>query len=201
MSASWIRYAGRIMVVDNSIGVGEEGLVGGFRAVIADELDALDIGHVWVGPYSDAYGSHRAASGTLAADQTSALQTDCETYDPRIVIIGYAENDLGTSYTAAQTIASVTACIQWIKAGAPQAIVIVRTAIVPQTNDIPAYYARRALFSEYNTLVPAMCESEGATMVDLGVPTTSDGLHLDDTATGYTAAGTTLAGTIVRLIP
>lgn len=201
MSSEWIRYAGRIMVADNSIGVGHNGLVGGFRAVISDELDALDIGHVWVGPYSDAYGSHRSISGVLGADQTSALQTDCETYDPRIVIVGYAENDLGTSYTAAQTITFVTNCVNWVQAGAPQAIVIVRTAIVPQNATIPAYYARRDLFSEYNTLLPAMCSAEGVYLADIGAPTTSDGLHLDDTSTGYTSAGRTLAGVIVRRIP
>lgn len=202
----WVAYAGRIMVADNSLGVGYHGLVGGFRAPMSTLLTARGIQHTWVGPYSDAYGAHRSVSGISAVQQSSALQTDCETYDPRIVILGYAENDLGgagggQSRTPAQAIDSMTSCIRWARAGAPQAIVLVRTVVVPQTNGIPGYYARRALFAEYNTLVPAMCAAEGAIMVDIGAPTTSDGLHFDDTPTGYPAAAAELVAASVAALP
>ncbi len=197
----WVAHAGRIMVADNSIGVGYTGLVGGYRAQMASLLTARGVQHAWVGPQTDAYGSHRSISGVTADGQSAGLQIDCATYRPRIVVLGYAENDLGTAWTAAQTIESVRACVQAARAGAPQAIILVRTAIVPQNNGIPAYYARRDLFGEYNTLVHAMCADEGAIMVDIGAPTTTDGLHLDDTATGYPAAAAELTAAAVAALP
>lgn len=200
----WTRHAGRILVADNSIGVGYHGLTGGFRAVMTTQLNALGIQHTWVGPYSDAYGAHRSVSGISAYQQSSTLQTDCETYDPRVVITGYCENDIGGTAaggqerTPAQAIASLTSCINWIQAGAPQALILVRTIVVPQTNGIPSYYSRRGLFTEYNGLLHALCASEGVTLVDIGAPSTSDGLHPDDTATGYTAIASALTSALLN---
>lgn len=202
----WIRYAGRIMIADNSIGIGYHGLVGGFRPTLGSALTSAGVGYAYVGPYSDAYGAHRSVSGISAYQQSSALQTDCETYDPRVVILGYAENDLGgagggQSRTPAQAIASMTSCIGWVRAGAPQAAIIVRTIVVPQNNGIPGYYARRDLFPEYNGLLPSLCASEGCQIADIGAPTTSDGQHPDDASTGYPAIGAILAAAVLSVLP
>lgn len=197
----WVAYAGRIMIADNSIGVGYLGLVGGFRPGLSAALTARGVGHVYVGPHSDAYGSHRSVSGVTASGQAAGLEADCATYRPRIVVVGYPENDIGTAWTAAETIESVRLCVQAVQSGAPQALVIVRSAIVPQTADIPAYHARRDLFAEYNGLGAAMCAAEGARWVDIGAPTTSDGLHPDDTSTGYPSIATTLAAEVVASLP
>lgn len=202
----WIRYAGRIMIADNSIGIGYHGLVGGFRPTLGSALTSAGVGYAYVGPYSDAYGAHRSVSGISAYQQSSQLQTDCATYAPRVTILGYCENDLGgagggQSRTPAQAIESMRSCIRWSLAGAPWTIPIVRSVIVPQTNGIPGYYSRRELFAEYNTLLPALCAEEGARYVDIGAPTTSDGLHPDDTPTGYPSMGAILAAAVLASLP
>lgn len=206
MAPRWVQRAGAIMVCDNSLGVGYHGLVGGWRPSLSAALTAAGVSHSYVGPHSDAYGSHRAVSGISAVQQSSQLQTDCATYAPRVTILGYCENDLGgagggQSRTPAQAIESMRSCIRWALAGAPWTIPIVRSVIVPQTNGIPGYYSRRDLFVEYNGLLPALCAAEGARHVDIGAPTTSDGLHEDDTPTGYPATGATLAAAIIATLP
>lgn len=204
--ASWIRYAGRIMILDNSIGIGYDGLVGGFRPGLTTALTDAGIKSVYVGPNSDAYGAHRAVSGVSAYEQSSSVQSDCSTHRPRIAIIGYAENDIGGSpgqgRTPAQAITAVSSIIDWVQAGAPQALILVRTIVVPQNDsELPNYYSRRAYFEEYNSLLPATCTSQGVTCVNIGVPTTGDGLHPDDTATGYPSIATKIATAIIAAIP
>lgn len=204
--AEWVKSAGRVMICDNSIGVGYMGLAGGFRPALGAALNAAGVSYGYVGPHSDAYGSHRSVSGISAVQQSSLLQTDSATYRPRVTILGYCENDLGgagggQSRTPAQAIESMRSCIRWAIAGSPWTIPIVRTVVVPQTNGIPGYYSRRDLFVEYNALLPGLCLEEGAVLADIVAPTTTDGLHPDDTATGYPAIAAALAAVIIRSLP
>lgn len=188
---SWVRNAGRIMCVGDSIVVGYYGLTGGWRAGLSAALDALGVHHTFVGPYSDAYGAHRGVSGTSAYGQTSALQTDCETYRPRVVLFAYGVNDIGgaaaggAERSAADTLVEIEECLDWIEAGAPYAEIGVQTVIVPQTNGIPSYYSRRAEVEALNALLPAAVAARSrARQVDVGAPPTTDGVHPSDGA-GY----------------
>lgn len=203
--ASWVRYAGRILVMGDSITVGHNGLVGGWRVGLSTALTTATVQHTYVGPYSDAYGAHRGVSGTAACLQTSAVQTDCETYDPRVIVISYGVNDIGGNadggqqQTAAQTITAITNVINWCQAGAPQASILVATVVVPQTSAFASYYARRAIHEEYNALLPALCASKGVRLVDMGAPTTSDGVHPD--ADGYADMAATHSAAILAALP
>lgn len=191
--AAWVRYAGRIMCIGDSIVVGYHGLTGGWRAGLSAALTAAGIQHVFVGPYSDAYGAHRGVSGTSAYAQTSAVQTDCETYRPRIVLFAYGVNDCGgaaaggAERSAADTLVEIEECLDWIEAGAPYASIGVQTVIVPQTNDIPSYYARRAEHEALNAGIPGLAATHArARVVNVGAPPTTDGVHPSDVA-GYPA--------------
>jgi lysophospholipase L1-like esterase len=203
--AGWVRYAGRVLVMGDSITLGAQGFVGGWRPGLSSALSAASVGHVYVGPLSDAYGAHRAVSGTSAYQQTSAVQTDCETYDPRVVVIGYGANDVGGTddggqgRTAAQTIAELGEAIAWVQAGAPQALVLMQTVIVPQDDTIASYWARRAIFSELNALMPGLATSTGVRLIDVGAPETTDGLH--PSAAGYAAMSSTIASAVLAVIP
>lgn len=204
---SWVKSAGRIMVMGDSITLGWYSQLGGWRVGLGSALTSAGIGYSYVGPLSDAYGAHRAVIATAASQQTSAVQTDCATYRPRVVIIGWGANDVGgiadggQGRTAAQAIMSLGDVIDWTTAGAPQAKVFVQTVVVPQTSAIASYWAARATFSELNGLLPALCTSRGATLIDIGAPTTSDGLHPDQTATGYPAMASTIYAAVAAALP
>ncbi len=203
--APWVRYAGRVLVMGDSITVGYNGLVGGWRVGLSTALTAATVQHAYVGPYSDAYGAHRGVSGTAACLQTSGVQTDCETYDPRVIVISYGVNDIGGNadggqqQTAAQTITAITNVINWCQAGAPQATILVASIIIPQTSAFASYYARRSIMEDYNTLLPATCAAEGVRFLDVGAPSTSDGVHPD--ASGYAAQAASIAGAVLAALP
>lgn len=203
--ADWIRNAGRILVMGDSITVGYHGLVGGWRVGLTGALSTAGVAYTTVGPYSDAYGNHRGVSGISAYQQTSGVQTDCETYKPRIIVIGYGANDVGGSAaggqqrTAAQTITELGEVIDWCQAGAPHAMLFLQTVIVPQNNGIPSYYDRRDIFSELNGLLPALCVSQGVTLIDVGAPDTTDGLH--PSSTGYSSMATAISDALLARIP
>lgn len=203
--APWVRYAGRIMISHDSLGIGYTDLVGGFRPELSAALTAAGVQHSYAGPYSDAYGAHRSVSGTAAVLQTSALQTDCETYDPRVVLLGYGVNDLGGNpdgqqQTVAQFLTGLSNCIAWAQAGAPQAIVIVQSVPIPGPA-FPTYYARRALNEEANSLLPSFCEARRCRFVSINDSDafTSDGVHR--TAAGYTLMAAALSGAILGALP
>jgi lysophospholipase L1-like esterase len=203
--ATWVRYAGRILIADDSTGVGAQGFVGGWRPGLSAALTAAGVGHTYVGPYSDAYGAHRAVNAISAYQQTSAVQTDCETYDPRLVLIGYGHNDVGglpdgaQGRTATQAIEALSDVIGWVRAGAPQALIFLRTVIVPQNPTIASHWARREIFEDLNGLLPALALSAGAHLIDVGAPTSTDGMHPD--APGYSAMASTIASAVLAALP
>lgn len=193
----WVGNAGKILCCGDSITVGYHSLLGGWRVGLSSALTASGITHAFAGPYSDAYGSHAGVSGSSASDQSSALQTMCETYDPNIVIVGWGVNDVGgvaaggRGHSAATALADIEACLEWVIAGAPQARVFQTTLIVPQNNGIPSYYSRVPHFEQVNVGLPALCKSLGVTLIDYGAPPTSDGLH--PSQTGYASMATDIA--------
>lgn len=203
--AQWIRYAGRILAMGDSITIGHNGLVGGWRVGLSSALTAAGVGHTFVGPYSDAYGAHRGVSGTAACLQTSAVQTDCATYGPRLILLNYGVNDIGGSAdggqerTAAQTITAMGGVIDWCQAGAPGAIILVGSIVVPQSPAFASYWARRAIHEEYNSLLPALCDSKGVVFDDAGAPETTDGVHLS--ATGYGVRAASIAARLLQFVP
>ena len=197
--ADWIRNAGRILVMGDSITVGYYGLVGGWRAGLTSALSTAGVAHATVGPYSDAYGNHRGVSGICAYQQTSSVQTDCETYKPSIIVSASGANDIGGGATAAQTIAELGEIIDWCRAGAPHAMIELQTVIVPQNNGIPSYYDRRDIFSELNGLLPALCVTYGVSLIDVGAPDTTDGLH--PSSTGYASMATAISSALLARIP
>lgn len=203
--ARYVRYAGRIMISYDSLGIGYTDLVGGFRPELSAALTAAGVQHSYTGPSSDAYGAHRSVSGTAAVLQTITLQTDCETYDPRVVLLGYGVNDLGGNpdgqqQTVVQFLAGLSDCVAWVQAGAPQAIVIVQSVPIPGPA-FPTYYARRALNEEANTLLPAFCAARNCRLVSINDSDayTSDGVHR--TAAGYTLMATALSNAILAALP
>lgn len=198
--APWVRYAGRILCTGDSITVGYNDLVGGWRPGLSAALTAAGIGHVYVGNYSDAYGAHRGVSGDRAGAQGAGLQTDCETYDPRVIVFGYGVNDIGGEYLdAAGTLDAIETAIGYAQAGAPQAIVFVQSLVVPDTNDFPTYYARRAMNDAVNASLPALCDSLGCRFVDIGDPERSDGVH--PTAAGYATMTAAISAAVIAALP
>jgi lysophospholipase L1-like esterase len=175
--AAWVRNAGRIMVAGDSITVGHNGLVGGWRVGLSSALVAAGVAYSYVGPYSDAYGAHRGVSGDRAGAQGAGFQTDCETYDPSLVILGYGVNDIGGEYLdATGTLNAISDVIVRTQAGAPQALILVQSLVVPGPG-FPTYYANRAENIEVNAALPAFCSARGCYFVDIGSPETSDGVH------------------------
>jgi len=198
--ASWVRYAGRVMCTGDSITIGYNDLVGGWRPGLSTALTAASVGHVFVGPYSDAYGAHRGASGDRAGAQGAGFQSDCETYDPRVIVFGYGVNDIGGEYLDAQgTLDAIETAIGYAQAGAPQAIVLVQSLIVPDSNDFPTYYARRAMNVTVNAALPALCDSLGCRFVDVGAPELDDGVH--PTAAGYATMATAISAAVIAALP
>lgn len=198
--AQWVRYAGRVLVMGDSVTVGYNGLVGGWRVGLSTALTAATVQHTYVGPYSDAYGAHRGVSGDRAGAQGAGFQTDCETYDPRVIIIAYGVNDIGGEYLdATGTLAALSNCVSLAQAGAPQAIILVQSLIVPSTNDFPTYYANRAENEAVNAALPAWCNARGVRFVDIGNPATSDGVH--PTAAGYATMVTAISAAVLAALP
>lgn len=204
--AYWIRNAGKIYPKGDSLTEGYHGLLGGWRPGLSAALTAAGVAHSYVGQLSDAYGAHHGVPGISAFQQGGSTQTDCETYDPRIIILGYGTNDVGglaaggQARTAAQCVASLTNVINWCQAGAPQALIFMQTLIVPQNAGIPSYYDRREIFEEANSLFPALVLAEGIRLIDVGAPETSDGLH--PTQTGYTATmAPAIASAVLAAVP
>lgn len=209
--ASMSRNGARIMIAGDSVDLGWNSQIGGYRPGLSAGLTAARVTHSFVGPLSDAYGAHRAVIGTAAADQTSQLQTDCVTYRPNVVIIGWLVNDIGgvaaggKGHTPAQAVNDVGVCVDWVKA-AGVSFVFVRTAVVPQTNDIQAYYDRRTEVAEGNSLLPSMITSRGGAsagihIFDAGTPTTSDGVHPDQQVAGYNSMATRAVNTFLLHLP
>lgn len=198
---SWIRYAGRIMPCGDSITVGETALIGGWRAILQTTLNAQNLAPVYVGSSSDGYGSYVGGSGTTAQGFAAGLSGLCTTYIPRVVILGWGANDIGGDGVDATTCLSrLSTCISGARSGAPQAIVLQQTLVVPQNGGTyPAYYAARATFEEVNAALPALCRSLGAELVDIGAPATSDGLH--PTGAGYTSVAAAISSALLRVLP
>lgn len=185
----WVKNAGRILVMGDSISLGYNSQLGGWRPGLGTQLSSAGIGYQYVGPLADAYGNHNAVISTALVQQTSNIQTMCVTYRPRIVLVGWGVNDIGgvaaggQGRTSSQALNDLDTVIDWIQAGAPQALIFVQSLVVPQTNDIPSYYAVRADIAAFNTALPARCAAQGAYAIDIGAPPTSDGLH--PTQVGY----------------
>lgn len=173
----------------DSITVGYYGLVGGWRPGLSSGLTTDGLPHDYVGSLSDAYGAHDGVSGSFAASQSSALTTSAATLRPTVAIVGWGVNDIGTLDHTATTVADqLDSILGWLSA---VPVCLLQTVIVPQTNDIPAYYARRARVEELNTLLPAVVAGHShARLVDMGAPPTSDGVH--PTSTGYDQMATAL---------
>jgi lysophospholipase L1-like esterase len=182
------------------------GQVGGWRVYLVSMLFAAGVTAEFVGPYTNV-GAHRGVNGTSAFQQTSQLQTDCATYQPRIVPIALGVNDIGgladggQGRTAAQTLTELAECIAWVKAGTPQAIVLVQTVVVPQGPTYPTYWANRLEHVSLNESLPSLCAEHGATVVDVGAPETTDDIHMSDGVAGYQSVARAYFNTIMSMIP
>ena len=189
----------------DSIVLGMYGKTGGWRVHLTGLLSSAGVSHEFVGPYTNV-GKHRGVNGTSAYQQTSQVQTDCETYDPHIIIIAYGVNDIGgvpdggQGRTAAQTEPEIEEVIAWARAGAPHAHILVQTVIVPQGSTYASYWSRRAEHIALNAALPALCAANGVTMVDVGAPATTDDIHPSDGA-GYPAMADTYLDAILSVIP
>lgn len=204
----WINRAGRIMCMGDSITVGYTSLLGGWRPGLSSALTAAGISHEFAGVYVDAYTRHHAASGTAASQQTSALQTDCEAYDPATIIIGWGANDVGGNadggqqHSAATALADIGDVIDWCVAGAPQAFrlrrIFVQTLIVPQNATLATYYSRRQHSEQVNVGLVDLCDSKGVRLIDVGAPATSDGLH--PSQAGYATMAATISAAVISAV-
>lgn len=193
----WIRYAGRIMPCGDSITVGETALIGGWRAILQASLNAQNFAPVYVGSSSDGYGSYVGGSGTTAQGFAAGLSGLCTTYSPRVVILGWGANDIGGDLAdAATTLDRMSACIEGVLLGAPQAICLQQTLVVPQSG---VYYGQRAVFEEVNAALPALCASLGVPLVNIGTPATSDGLH--PTGAGYASMADLIYAALLDALP
>lgn len=192
----WVRRAGRVWVVGDSIAEGWYDLVGGFRPGLGSALAAAGLSYEYVGTLSDAYGAHDGVAGATASSQTSALQTTAGTLRPRVAVVNIGVNDIGGGSTPAACMSSVASIVGWIRAGAPQASVFLTTMVVPTGG---VYYARRDEIAAGNALLPATAAAAGAHVIDIAAPPTSDGLH--PTAAGYAAMATAIASALVARLP
>ena len=176
---------GSIMACGDSITVGELGLTGGWRSGVASRLTAAGIAYSYVGPITDAYGSHRGESGTTAIAQVGAvIEANATTYQPDVAILAYGMNDIGMGNGPTAFLAALDDIVGWLRVGAPQVRILVLSVIRPGPN-LYGYETYLADYDTVNAALPAWCDARLCTFVDIGAPTTSDGVHPVDGASGY----------------
>lgn len=199
--AVWIRNAGNLEWAGDSTVVGFNDLLGGYRAPVQAALTAENIRFDTVGPTTDAYGKHWGVSGENAYTLAPLVRANAALYRPRFMYFAAGINDIGGhSRTAAQTRTALQDCVAEAQAGYSGVICLVQTIIVPQNASFPTYWANRAIAEETNTLLPAMCASVGAHLVDVGAPPCPDGVHPSQAS--YTdVMAPIIAAAFLRVIP
>lgn len=182
--ALWVRNAGNVEWTGDSTVVGFNSLLGGWREPVQAALTAANIRFTTVGPNTDAYGNHWGVSGENAYTLAPLVRANAALRRPRFMYFGIGINDIGGhGRSAAQTRTALQDCVTEAQAGYSGVTCLVQTLIVPQNDSFPTYWAARDVVAECNALLPAMCASVGAYLVDVGAPPCPDGVH--PSQTGY----------------
>lgn len=189
----------RILYAGDSTTVGSGGLVGGFRLRLQDQLIAQGMPFTTVGPSGDGFseggypvdGKHYGVGGVTQASRLGGVLTGVmTTYPSEILVLGFGVNDIGGgTKTGAQALADTETLIGEVVALNASQRIVIRDCL--KLASYPAYAANEAERLVYNAGLDALATAQralGRRVVRWALtsdPTTSDGLHPDDTATGY----------------
>lgn len=202
----YVRSAGRILVDGDSVALGYNAQLGGFRPGLQSGLTAAGVSWTTCGPLSDAWGNHNAVIATALSQKTSGFQTIVANARPHIIVINQGVNDMGgvaaggQGRTAAQTHTALTAALDCAQTAAPEAFCFVNKVIVPDKNDIPAYYDARFTIADYNAGLPSLLAARSRCyLIDIGAPETSDGVH--PTQTGYATMASQVLAALLAVLP
>lgn len=205
MAATWIRNAGRVLCAGDSITVGFNALTGGWRKKLFADLATAGVKFTAVGPYTTnspgmTATAHRGLSGDRASAAKTGIGSEVATARPDVVVWGFGMNDLGLGASSSTYLNDLDACIDAAQSNAPHALHVVQTLIRPTSAYAP-YFANVAQYDAAQSALPARVASQGGSMVDVGTPALSDGVHPSDGASGYDAMATAIYNAILAAIP
>jgi lysophospholipase L1-like esterase len=183
--------APRILAVGDSIVMGYNPLIGGWREPCRVALQALGRPVNFVGPnYNTGY--HYGVDGQKAITLNSSPATFTaliSTYVPDVLCLALGVNDMNSGQAdAPTTLAALSSLIDLAQAAAPACRILVQTVITPT----PTLHGPE--FVTFAAGIAAMVSGQGATLVDVGAPALDDGLH--PTTPGFA----TMAGIYTPLI-
>jgi len=201
---NWIRNAGKILCAGDSITAGYLGLTGGWRKKLFQQLEDEGVRFTAVGPYTTdspdmTATAHRGLSGDKAQDAAAGIGATVATYDPTVIIWGFGMNDLGNGRTSSQYLTDLDSCIDAAQANG-FCLHLVQTLILP-TSGNPSYFANLAQYTAAQAALPARIATQGGTMIDVGTPTLTDGVHPADGATGFDAMADDILAAVLAAIP
>jgi lysophospholipase L1-like esterase len=204
----------RIMWCGDSTTSGSAGLVGGMRLDAQDVLIAAGVPFRSVGPSADGFseggflvdGRHYGIGGVTQASRLGGVLTAVQaTYTPDVLVLAYGVNDIGgATRTGAQALADTETLIGEIIAQDATARIVVRDCL--RLAGYPAYAAYESERAAYNAGIDALVAAQVALGRRVAAwhltsdPTTSDGLHPDDTATGYPSMAASAAAAIQSVL-
>ena len=205
MSVTFKRNAGKILWHGDSITRGRVADTGGWRKSVQAALESARIDYTSVGPttsYSPGM-TQTAHAGTAGATlSSSTIATAVSTYTPNVICIAYGMNDMGGGTTAAAFLTTLDAAIDACQsAGILDARILIQKTYLPDSGDYVGYYANLAQYQAYQSQIAARAAAQGVTLVDVGDPVKSDGIHPIDGATGYESMATAMLSALLQVIP
>ena len=189
----------RILWVGDSTTAGLVGNTGGFRLRLQDQLIAAGMPFTTVGPTADGFseggyvvdGRHYGVGAATQASRLGGVLTGVmTTYPSEIAVLRLSINDIGPgTKTGAQCLADTETLIgEVIALNATQRIVIGDCLSFGAYAPYLANEGERLAYNAGLDVLAAAQRALGRRVVAWHLtsdPTTSDGLHPDDTATGY----------------
>jgi lysophospholipase L1-like esterase len=183
---------------------GGDGLGGGYRIELEDDLGAAGVSFDFVGsltngPASLADKNHEGWNGyTITGLRQSVVPVAVPTFDPDIVLVMAGTNDLKAQTTPAtpqQAANNLAGMLQEILTLAPASARVVVATLPPQSD--PAANTR---VGQFNALLPGVVSAAGprVSLVDVGPVPVYDGLH--PTTDGYRQIGNVFSARVIQLL-